>query len=174
MIEYCENQVRQHVRNDSCTDTFSPQIECRRTSLLEYFGEHFDSQKCNATCDNCNNRDAGVIAEKMDVTDDCVAILKMGTRSVSLVLSILTRHSVRKLQEGCVSITLVQASQLFLGHITKGKERQKVEMESLEAFGRGKGRYERSEIERVMYHMILRQYLNEMVRENAVFPLENH
>nr|CCA24011.1 bloom syndrome protein putative [Albugo laibachii Nc14] len=151
MIEYCENQVSRTILLDIFM-TKCRQIECRRTSLLEYFGEHFDSRECHATCDNCKNRDAGGITEKTDVTDDCVAILNM----------------VRKLQEACESITLVQASQLFLGQLSKGKERKKDEMTSLEAFGRGKGRYERSEIERVIYHMILRQYLSEMDKKNAM------
>jgi bloom syndrome protein len=29
------------------------EVTCRRTLLLEYFGETFTSNKCNKTCDNC-------------------------------------------------------------------------------------------------------------------------
>ena len=36
MVQFCENQV-----------------DCRRSLILEYFGESFDKSRCNATCDNC-------------------------------------------------------------------------------------------------------------------------
>lgn len=62
MTEFCENQV-----------------ECRRTSLLEYFGEHFSSEDCHQTCDNCKNRAMGITFEKTDVTEDCLTILRMST-----------------------------------------------------------------------------------------------
>ena len=32
------------------------EVDCRRTLLLQYFGEAFPSDKCNNTCDNCRNR----------------------------------------------------------------------------------------------------------------------
>eukprot|EP00644_Phytophthora_capsici_P001837 jgi/Phyca11/526945/estExt2_fgenesh1_pm.C_PHYCAscaffold_140086 len=60
MTEFCENQV-----------------ECRRTSLLEYFGEHFASEQCHGTCDNCKNKAMGISFEKSDVTEDCVALAGM-------------------------------------------------------------------------------------------------
>jgi superfamily II DNA helicase RecQ len=54
------------------------QVECRRTTLLEYFGEHFSSETCRETCDNCKNRAKGLVAEKVDVTEDCMVLLKLG------------------------------------------------------------------------------------------------
>ncbi|RHY00483.1 hypothetical protein DYB36_004025 [Aphanomyces astaci] len=62
MVEFCENQV-----------------ECRRTSLLEYFGEHFSSDNCHHTCDNCKARSNGAAFEKKDVTADCLKIYSIGT-----------------------------------------------------------------------------------------------
>lgn len=73
MTEFCENQV-----------------ECRRTSLLEYFGEHFASDACRETCDNCKNRALGLVFEKTDVTADCIKLLEMGG-SLSSLLSRLVR-----------------------------------------------------------------------------------
>ena len=32
------------------------EVDCRRTMLLEYFGEKFASEKCGKTCDNCKQR----------------------------------------------------------------------------------------------------------------------
>lgn len=42
------------------------QVECRRTMQLQYFGEHFDRQLCQRTCDNCENT---VAIEHRDFTD---------------------------------------------------------------------------------------------------------
>ncbi|GMF10508.1 unnamed protein product [Phytophthora lilii] len=68
MTEFCENQV-----------------ECRRTSLLEYFGEHFSSEQCHGTCDNCKNKALGITFEKSDVTEDCVALAGMSTFASKLL-----------------------------------------------------------------------------------------
>lgn len=54
-------------------------MECRRTSLLEYFGEHFLDEQCHGTCDNCKNKALGITFEKTDVTEDCIALAKMST-----------------------------------------------------------------------------------------------
>lgn len=79
MIEFCENQVEEDVFVLLYTlIDESEQVECRRTCLLEYFGEHFDSDQCKATCDNCKNRKSGELLEKVDVTEDCLVILDMG------------------------------------------------------------------------------------------------
>lgn len=134
MTEFCENQV-----------------ECRRTSLLEYFGEHFASEQCHGTCDNCKNKAMGISFEKSDVTEDCVALAGM----------------IKTLQETGSPTTLVQVAQIFLGMVVKGREWKQDQFEQLEGFGKGKGRYSRSEVERILYHMILRQYLLEKDETNA-------
>lgn len=36
-----------------CVDFCTNEVDCRRELLLEYFGEKFDREKCNKTCDNC-------------------------------------------------------------------------------------------------------------------------
>ena len=61
MVEFCENQV-----------------ECRRTSLLEYFGEHFSNANCHETCDNCKARGKGVAFEQKDVSADCRLLHNIG------------------------------------------------------------------------------------------------
>ncbi|KAG3084943.1 ATP-dependent DNA helicase Q-like [Phytophthora idaei] len=134
MTEFCENQV-----------------ECRRTSLLEYFGEHFSSEQCHGTCDNCKNKVLGITFEKSDVTEDCVALTEM----------------IKSLQGSGDPTTLVQIAQIFLGMVVKGREWKQNQFSQLGGFGKGKGRYSRSEVERILYHMILRQYLREVDQTNA-------
>ncbi|KAL7997178.1 putative DNA/RNA helicase, ATP-dependent, DEAH-box type, DNA helicase, ATP-dependent, RecQ type [Plasmopara halstedii] len=134
MTQFCENQV-----------------ECRRTSLLEYFGEHFLDEQCHGTCDNCKNKALGITFEKTDVTDDCLALVKM----------------VKTLEESNDPTTLVQIAHIYLGMVVKGREWKQYQMAQLEGFGKGKGRYSRSEAERILYHMILRQYLCEKDQTNV-------
>ncbi|CAH0474734.1 unnamed protein product [Peronospora belbahrii] len=134
MTEFCENQV-----------------ECRRTSLLEYFGEHFSSEQCHETCDNCKNKALGITFEKSDVTEDCILLADM----------------IKTLQETRDPATLVQVAQIFLGLVVKGREWKQDQFSQLKGFGKGKGRYSRSEVERILYHMILRQYLREVDQTNA-------
>lgn len=50
---------------------FSESSQCRRKSLLHYFGETFDSDNCNAMCDNCRNP-----RETTEATDQLVIALK--------------------------------------------------------------------------------------------------
>lgn len=135
MGEFCENQV-----------------ECRRTSLLEYFGEHFSSEKCRATCDNCRSRAQGFVAEKTDVTAECSVLLRI----------------VRDLHAENESPTLIQVSQAYLGQVSKGNEFKKEKLASLSGYGAGKGRFGRSEVERILSHMILRHYLREVDKTNKM------
>ncbi|TLD13676.1 uncharacterized protein PgNI_03184 [Pyricularia grisea] len=57
VIEYCENKR-----------------DCRRVEILRYFGERFDKNECDASCDNC--RDGGEFSI-VDYTDVAVAALKV-------------------------------------------------------------------------------------------------
>ena len=54
MVQFCENET-----------------ECRRTIILEYFGEVFDKSRCNGTCDNC------AAMRRMDVIQlDCLPMAR--------------------------------------------------------------------------------------------------
>ncbi|KIO27818.1 hypothetical protein M407DRAFT_72723 [Tulasnella calospora MUT 4182] len=71
VVQYCQNKT-----------------DCRRTLVLRYFGEQFDSNQCNARCNNCiNNKDA---AEE-DSTEAAVDALK-------LVQSLTSRGRITQLQ----------------------------------------------------------------------------
>jgi ATP-dependent DNA helicase RecQ len=50
---------------------FAESSQCRRKSLLHYFGENFDADNCNKMCDNCRNP-----RETHDVTDELVMALR--------------------------------------------------------------------------------------------------
>ena len=70
---------------------------------------------------------------------------------------------VKTLHDGGDPTTIVQVAQIFLGLVVKGREWKQDQFSQLRGFGKGKARYSRSEVERILYHMILRQYLREVV-----------
>ena len=49
-------------------------VDCRRTQVLAYYNETFDSELCNRGCDNCRDN-SGIEAE--DVTDMAVKIIRL-------------------------------------------------------------------------------------------------
>jgi ATP-dependent DNA helicase RecQ len=53
------------------TSAFSESSQCRRRTLLNYFGESFEDESCNKMCDNCRHP-----KPKSDVTEDVVNALK--------------------------------------------------------------------------------------------------
>lgn len=50
---------------------FAESSQCRRKSLLHYFGENFDADNCDKMCDNCRNP-----RETEEATDSLIAVLK--------------------------------------------------------------------------------------------------
>ena len=53
------------------TSAFSESSQCRRRTLLNYFGESFEDENCNKMCDNCRHP-----KPKSDVSNDVVNALK--------------------------------------------------------------------------------------------------
>ena len=51
--------------------------ECRRAMLLRHFGEAFNTQLCNKTCDNCR-KGSNELGESRDVTEVSVLQLSCG------------------------------------------------------------------------------------------------
>jgi hypothetical protein len=88
--------------------------------------------------------------------------------SFNILTELICIHTVRTLQADNESTTLVQVSHIYLGQVSKGKERKKDQFSKLAGFGAGQGRFGRSEVERILYHMILRQYLREVDKTNKM------
>lgn len=127
MILYCENRT-----------------DCRRQQLLAYFGERFDSSKCNGTCDICAKGAAA--GKKVDVTEDARTIIR-------LVESV--EHD---------NITLNQCVDIF-----KGANNAKIREFGYSDnpwYGAGKN-YAKGDAERLFRTMCLKKILKEYCKENG-------
>ncbi|KAL8304280.1 hypothetical protein RB597_004482 [Gaeumannomyces tritici] len=69
-----EQRDRQSQMLNRVIDFCEDKRECRRQSILRYFGEKFDPASCNKTCDNCRN---GGHFELVDHTETAVAALQV-------------------------------------------------------------------------------------------------
>lgn len=121
--------------------------DCRRSLQLNYFGEIFDRQQCImnkiTACDNCRCKDEITM---LDVTEDAKKIME-AVRDISN----------RK------KLTVV-----FLTDIFKGSDLKKIRESGLTKhplYGRGKS-WNKSDIERLLHHMILQEYLREYMYIN--------
>ena len=126
-----------------CEDDF----RCRRTMQLEFFGENFDRDKCNETCDNCK---AGRVPDKRDMTVEMMTILNL----LSACLN----------QRRTGGVTLFQLSELYRG--SKAKQiTNNFKTSGLRGYGAG-SKHKKQEIERITHAMIFHKILVEECQEN--------
>ncbi|XP_065568464.1 recQ-like DNA helicase Blm [Artemia franciscana] len=127
MVAYCDNLT-----------------DCRRSIMLDYFGEIFDREICRANarhaCDNCSVKEEFIVK---DVTEDCKLIVK----AIDEVCG--NRRS---------NFTLLHFVEVF-----KGSEAKKVVEwghNKLPLHGKGK-KWERGEIERLFRRLLMDEYIRE-------------
>ena len=126
-VRYCEDEFR-----------------CRRTMQLEFFGETFDSAKCNKTCDNCR---AGRIPEPKDLTNEAQTILRL-------------LASIQKTKR----TTLAQLTDLFRG--SKSQSATKfLDTNRLIGYGAGSS-FKKHEVDRIVHAMIFERIIVETAIEN--------
>ncbi|MBK7884816.1 MAG: DNA helicase RecQ [Chitinophagaceae bacterium] len=98
------------------TVAYSESAACRRKTLLNYFGEQYDTTECKKMCDNCNNP-----KELIEAKGEAMQALKV----------------IKELEE--------QFTMDYLIHVLRGNPTPKVKMyrhEEKEFFGIGKGKDE--------------------------------
>jgi superfamily II DNA helicase RecQ len=114
-VRYCEDEFR-----------------CRRTMQLEFFGETFDSSKCNKTCDNCR---AARVPDRRDLTSVAQEILRL-------------MDSMARIKR----ITMKQLTDLYRGSkcqsSTKGFDTNR-----LDGFGKG-SRWKKFELDKIVHTMV--------------------
>ena len=118
--------------------------DCRRTQVLNYFGEQFNPERCHKTCDNCF---AGVGIEKVDVTEEAQAAIRL----VKLVYK--------------QSVTMLHCVDVFKGSgAAKIRERGH---DQLSEYGKG-SHMERGDVERLFQLLWTEQALGERYEANKV------
>ncbi|OLN88756.1 ATP-dependent helicase SGS1 [Colletotrichum chlorophyti] len=68
-----EQKERQRIMLNRVTAFCDNQENCRRVEILRYFGEVFNAEDCNKTCDNCR---AGAVFEQQDFSEYAVAAIR--------------------------------------------------------------------------------------------------
>ncbi|KAF3423138.1 LOW QUALITY PROTEIN: hypothetical protein E2986_00662 [Frieseomelitta varia] len=123
--------------------------DCRRTQQLNYFGEIFDRQQCIANkataCDNCRCKDDFIM---LDATDDAKQIIK-------------AVRDINQLKNS--KLTLVLLTDIFKG--SDLKKLRELGLTKHPLYGRGKS-WNRGNIERLLHHMVLKEYLQEQMYIN--------
>lgn len=71
-----DEKERQHAMVNRMVAYCESSHTCRRVQILQYFGEKFDSAKCDDMCDNCRNGHANGEAVLEDFTECAVALLQ--------------------------------------------------------------------------------------------------
>ena len=130
-VRYCEDECR-----------------CRRTMQLEFFGENFDRNKCNKTCDNCK---AGKEPERRDMTEAAKKIINLLEEAIK---------DRRKLG----GVTMLQLTELFRGSKSKAATKS-FNISRLRGYGSGSN-FKKHEIERITHTMIFQRLLTEQSTEN--------
>ena len=129
MSQYCDNHT-----------------DCRRSQILEYFGELFDRKKCienkQTLCDNCTAFTTNAFKLK-DITAEAISIIK----------------GIRELNG--LDVTLLHVSEILKGSMNvKVVEKQHNHLEM-----HGKlSQYKKNDIERVIRRLIFDGYLKEDVK----------
>ncbi|KAI9091291.1 P-loop containing nucleoside triphosphate hydrolase protein [Phlyctochytrium arcticum] len=127
MIAFCENDR-----------------DCRRQQVLQYFGERFDAQKCNRTCDNCRRVQQNTVVK--DVRSDAQAIIAMVTH----------------LQSN--SVTMTHCIDIYRG--ANLKKILALKHNELPWFGKG-NTFIRTDIERLFHFLAGKEILTEIVTKNG-------
>jgi superfamily II DNA helicase RecQ len=133
---------------NKCAAYCMNEIDCRRTQVLQYFGENFPPEKCNSTCDNCR-RGTGAVSWE-DVTEQAQIIVKVVSALAEAKLPKLTLHVLRTL--------FSNSKEKKLERYRAALDRMRVASEVVDSAGKIASK---SLCEKILYGMVVSEYLRE-------------
>lgn len=113
--------------------------DCRRQLVLSYFNEKFASELCQNNCDNCKES-RNTITEERDMTTEALQI-------VNLVKSVQDEK-----------VTLIHCQDIYKG--SRNSKIVQLGHDRLQFHGQGKN-MNKSDIERIFFHLVTTQVLQE-------------
>lgn len=131
----------------------SNKVDCRRTQVLSFFGEHFDPKRCNNTCDVCLSRGTEPM-EMVDVTEKAKTIIQL--------VAAIPKPNKRKgdkMSDG--DWTMPQAVECLKG--LKGRSGKP--LDDNPCFGKGSS-WDRGDHERLFEYLLIENILGENYKEN--------
>jgi hypothetical protein len=131
------------------------EIDCRRSQVLEYFGEKFPSDRCQSTCDNCR-RGGKQPSHWEDVSDQACHILKVLTTLAEAKLPKLTINILRSL--------FSTSKEKKLDRYRAVLERVGLSYELTDSHGKG---LSKTHTEKILQTMVLSEYLSEVSEMTA-------
>jgi bloom syndrome protein len=143
MVMKAENMSREKKQNEldmihRVASYCLNEVDCRRSLVLGHFGEEFDREKCNETCDNCKARNNGCELVEKDMSVAAANVL----------------HLFRQCEaQGNGSVSLLQLTQAFRGlnnHAIRNGG-----FSNCSAYGLGKN-LSAGEAERLLQELVLR------------------
>ncbi|KAL2757477.1 hypothetical protein ACRALDRAFT_1039765, partial [Sodiomyces alcalophilus JCM 7366] len=126
-----EQKERQLTMLNKVTAFCDGQEECRRVTVLRYFGEGFTAAQCNKTCDNCL---VGGVFEQQDWSEYAIAAIEAITANKRL--------------------TITQCSDILMGKKTMATELG-------DFYGIAKGKMKKHELERILDRLVTEGALKE-------------
>ena len=139
--------IRMHTDNlNKCMQFCLNDVDCRRTLILEYFGESFPPEKCKGTCDNCQFRKNYPDAfETIDATDHA--------RNLVIYLS-------EVINAGLPRITLIKLAKIYAGSKEKDIARYATLLDEVLKDHRTAS-VNREFIEKLLQYMVIKGYFVE-------------
>ncbi|CEH16115.1 atp-dependent dna helicase [Ceraceosorus bombacis] len=128
--------------------------DCRRSQVLQYFGEVFPRESCHNTCDNCTAQTGNTSGASTVITD----VTELAQQAVRMVQNIFAK-------DYRANITLIHCGDVFRGATTKTVTSRG--HHQVEGWGEG-SKCSRSDVERLFQRLVIETYLTEVQVKNRM------
>lgn len=166
-FRYSDSIQLKRIAEDSCTQAQKEQremnlrqvlaysmndIDCRRTQVLQYFGEVFDPAGCHGGCDNCIRNNHTNLGNKVTLSD----VSDLARKAIQMVKEIVQMGD---------SVTLLHCVDCFFGSTKKSIRDRNHHLVSFHGAGANLGR---TDVERLFQKLLTDGYLDQRTEQNGM------